>query len=98
VVKMERIKNYDLMIREKQVNELLSNIQLKVSKRYGYVAIDILDKKTNNVKSTLIAGLTKRSAYDILTCIEIVLEIEKYKPKQKEIPEETAEHLLKLFD
>jgi len=70
-----RISKRDLEVVEKRVNSRLKNIQLKVSQRYGYTAIDI--KKDAEIYDTLIAGLSKREAYDILKCIERVLMLEQ---------------------
>jgi hypothetical protein len=74
---MWRIRDKDLELDEKIVNELLKNIQLKVSGRYNYTAIDIVDKKTNHVMDTLLAGLTKKQAHEILRAIERILELER---------------------
>jgi hypothetical protein len=70
-----RVSKEDLAVKEKRVNDLLKNIGLRVSYRYGYVAIDIM--RNGNIMETLIAGLTKREAYDILDSIERVLALEK---------------------
>jgi hypothetical protein len=70
-----KITKKDLAVKEKRVNDLLKNIGLKVSYRYSYVAIDIM--REGNVMETLISGLTKREAYDILDSIERVLVLEK---------------------
>jgi hypothetical protein len=70
-----RITKKDLTVKEGRVNELLKNIKLKVSYRYNYIAIDIT--KEGKILDTLIAGLTKPQAYDILECLERVLTLEK---------------------
>jgi len=71
-----KITKQNLEAKEKRVNGLLRNIQLKISYRYNYTAIDITDKQ-GNIKTTLIAGLTKTEAYNILDCIEAVLTLEQ---------------------
>jgi hypothetical protein len=71
----ERISKSDLAIREERVNDLFkalgSKLGLKVGYRYNYVAIDLL--KDDKIWGTLISGLTKREAYDILCSIERIL-------------------------
>jgi hypothetical protein len=77
VISMERrITKKDLTVKEGRVNGLLKNIKLKVSYRYNYVAIDITNTE-GKILDTLIAGLTKPQAYDILECLERVLTLEK---------------------
>lgn len=71
-----RIRKSDLENAEDRVNALLNNIKLKVSYRYGYTAIDILDDK-GRVLVTLVAGLTKREAYDVLHAIHTVIREER---------------------
>jgi hypothetical protein len=61
----------------KRVNERLKNIELRPAYRYGYTAIDVFDKKTGHMKETLISGLTKREAFEILFIIEYVLRQEQ---------------------
>jgi hypothetical protein len=73
-----RITKQDLEAKEKRVNELLDkngNLRLKVSYRYNYVAIDIF--LGNKIFDTLIAGLTKKEAYNILESIEKALALKK---------------------
>jgi hypothetical protein len=72
----ERITKEDLEIKSKRVNEYLKKINLIPAYRYDYTAIDITDK-TGRMIDTLIAGLTKREAFDILSSIENVLRREK---------------------
>jgi len=74
---MQRITNYDLSIHEKRVNELLKNVQLRISRRYNYIAIDLFDNKTKTLKETLIAGLTKKQTLEILEALERILTLEK---------------------
>jgi energy-converting hydrogenase Eha subunit F len=66
----------DLEYVEKTVNYYLKNIQLKVARRYNYIAIDIY-KRDGGIIDTLIAGLSKREAYDILSSIARVLSLER---------------------
>jgi hypothetical protein len=73
---MQIITKEDLAYKETHVNCLLKKCKLKVAYRYNYVAIDILDKNSGNMKDTLIAGLTKRQAYDILEAISRILLLE----------------------
>jgi translation initiation factor IF-3 len=73
-----RITKQDLEAKEKRINELLekdTNIKIKVSYRYNYVAIDIF--LGNKIFDTLIAGLTKKEAYNILESIEKALAFKK---------------------
>jgi len=67
-----RIGKKDLEAVERRVNSMLRKIQLKVSSRYGYTAIDITDKRGNMI-GTLATGLSKRQAYEILEAIAEVL-------------------------
>jgi len=66
----------DLKRKESYVNQLLTKIKLKVAYRYDYVAIDIINPKTNLPTHALIVGLTKRRAWFILDAIEQVLRRE----------------------
>jgi hypothetical protein len=70
-----RITRNDLKVKEERVNELLKNVKLKVNYRYNYTAIDVTDNN-GRIISTLISGLTKRQAFDILDSIEQVLRYE----------------------
>jgi len=67
-----RIGRKDLEAAERRVNSMLRKIQLKVSSRYNYTAIDITDKRGIMI-GTLVTGLSKRQAYDILEAIAEVL-------------------------
>jgi len=69
-----RITKADLEVKEKRVNQLLKKIQLKIAGRYGYTAIDIYEG--DRLRDTLISGLTKREAYNILDAIETILTLE----------------------
>jgi len=69
-----RITKKDLEAMEERVNDLLEKIKLRVGYRYGYVAIDL--ERNGRVFDTLVAGLTKRGAYDVLYCIRQVIELE----------------------
>jgi len=71
-----RIKKKDLEAKERHVNQLLDKIKLKVCYRYNYVAIDIL--KEGRVYDTLVAGLTKKQAYQILDAIDRVLLLNRF--------------------
>jgi len=70
-----RISKRDLKAIESRVNSRLKKIELRVSYRYGYVAIDIYRDGVNC--DTLIAGLTNKEAFNILECIERVLMLEE---------------------
>jgi hypothetical protein len=70
-----RISKEDLEYMERRVNSYLKNIRLKVAGRYNYIAIDMY-KKDGSVLDTLVAGLSKREAYEILRCIAEVLRRE----------------------
>jgi len=72
----KRIGKKDLEDMEKSVNELLSNVKLRVSQRYDYIAIDIL-KSDGTVIDVLEAGLTKYQAYSILRSLYEVLRLDK---------------------
>jgi len=63
-----RVTKRDLEKKVERVNYLLRNVKLKVAYRFGYTAIDVM--KNNVPFETLISGITKRQAYDILDCIE----------------------------
>ncbi|MEM2615742.1 MAG: hypothetical protein QXO44_03240 [Thermoplasmatales archaeon] len=71
------MKYQDLKIIEKAVNELLDNIQLRVTRRYNYIAIDIYDKQGERIRDTLIAGLTKGEAAEFLHAVRRILLMEK---------------------
>ncbi len=71
-----KVTKKDLEMRERRVNELLNNVKVRVEYRYGYTAIDLTDEN-GKVKDTLISGLTKSQAYDILASIEKILVLEK---------------------
>jgi len=71
-----RVTKKDLERIEKNVNLLLSNIELRVAYRYNYVAIDVY-KKDGSVLDTLEAGLTKNEAYRILASIYRALSLDK---------------------
>jgi hypothetical protein len=73
-----KITKRDLETKQERVNSLLRKIKVRVGYRYGYTAIDII--RNGNVYETLIAGLTKREAYDILDCIEEIMFLEGGKP------------------
>jgi hypothetical protein len=66
-------------------------IKLKVAYRYGYTAIDVLDDD-GKMRDTLIAGLTKSEAFNILSAIERILMWENEKKELKEV-----EYLARLF-
>jgi len=70
------ITQKDLKEREQSVNALLNMVKLKVARRCGNTAIDICHPK-GRAKDTLLAGLTKRQAYDVLYAIKMVLVHEK---------------------
>jgi diphthamide synthase subunit DPH2 len=67
-----KITGKDLEEAVKRVNSILDNIELIISYRYNYVAIDMKSRKRGMLIDTLISGLTKREAYNILKCIETV--------------------------
>jgi len=71
-----RITKEDLEAMEERVNELLRRIKLRISYRYNYVAIDI--EQNGRIFDTLLAGLTKKEAYDMLYAIERVIELERW--------------------
>jgi len=71
-----RIRRRDLEAMEERVNEVLERVKLRISYRYDYVAIDIEQK--GRVFDTLVAGLTKREAYDVLYAIKRVIELERW--------------------
>lgn len=61
---------------EHLVNQQLNNINLRITRRYNYFAIDICNKD-GQVLTTLLAGLSGRQAYDILNAILSILCWEK---------------------
>ncbi len=71
-----RVTKKDLEMEERRVNGLLNNVKVRVEYRYGYTAIDLTDEN-GRFKDTLISGLTKSQAYDILTSIEKILMLER---------------------
>jgi hypothetical protein len=73
-----RITKMDLEAKEKMVNFCLRNVNVKASERYGYTAIDIVDRKNPYGVRTLISGLTKRDAYYFLDAMENLLRAEGY--------------------
>ena len=72
-----RVSKQDLKAKEERVNSLLKKAKVKVAFRYNYVAIDLMDNRGVMV-STLVAGLTKAQAHEILWCIERVLLMEGF--------------------
>jgi len=70
-----RITKNDLLIKASRVNKFLKKINLIPSWRYDYTAIDIADKE-GRIKDTLVAGLTKAEAWQILESIERVFHLE----------------------
>jgi hypothetical protein len=58
------------------INAKLEKIQIRVAHRYNYTAIDLYDKQTGEYMFPLIAGLTKRQAYEILEAINTILRHE----------------------
>jgi len=70
---MQRITKSMLEAKEKSVNQYLSKIKLRVAYRYNYTAIDIQKSDSGIMLDTLISGLTKREAFNILNAIETVL-------------------------
>ena len=72
----KRITNSDLKLKEEVINAKLDKIQIRVAHRYNYTAIDLYDKQTGEYMFPLIAGLTKRQAYEILEAINTILQHE----------------------
>jgi len=73
-----RITDRDLEAKERRVNFCLRKTDVKVSGRYGYTAIDIVDRENPHGVRTLISGLTKRDAYYFLDAMENLLRAEGY--------------------
>jgi hypothetical protein len=69
-----RVREADLELAEKVTNSYLKSVQLKVGYRYGYTAIDIV--RDGQVIDTLVAGLTKGQAFDLLTTVQKLLILE----------------------
>ena len=65
----------DLKLAESLANLYLKRVKLRVEGRYGYTAID-LTHPDGRVIDTLIAGLTKRQALQILQAIKRLLSFE----------------------
>jgi len=81
-----RITWSDLEAKEKRLNEILepiTTVRVKVEGRYGYTAIDMYNVGEDGRRmmiDTLIAGLTKGQANDVLyAIIRLFEEIEKNK-------------------
>ena len=77
---MERIRQEQLKNMEKRVNEALKGTGHTVltGGRYGYTAIDIgYEGVPHSLQSTLLTGLTKREAYDILYGMARALEMKE---------------------
>lgn len=72
----KRITKKDLEEIAKSVNSLTNKINVKVSYRYGYVAIDLYYKDGKFV-GTLVSGLTKSQAYEILESMYNMLRTDK---------------------
>ena len=67
-----RVRDSDLEVMEQRVNALLRNVKVKVAHRYNYTAID-LTKPDGSIIDTLLVGLTKKEAYEILEAISSLL-------------------------
>lgn len=76
----ERITVKDLENAQEYANDFLKHINLKVGFRYGYTAIDVTDKD-GRIFDTLIAGLTKRQAYDLLYALGKALWLERVRAR-----------------
>jgi len=72
-----RITDKDLKVKEKAVNELLDKVQVKIGHRYSYTAIDLVSKENNTMITTLIAGLSRKEAFEFLEAIQTLLRYEK---------------------
>jgi muconolactone delta-isomerase len=73
-IKMEQLKFWEDVV-NKDLERLGKKTRIKVVGRYGYTAIDKLDEQ-GRVWDTLIAGLTRREALDLLTSIHATLSFD----------------------
>lgn len=71
-----RIKTDDVAASADRLNSFLKRVNVRVAGRYGYTALDLVDKEGGAVVDTLIAGLTKREAKEFLDAMERLLRYE----------------------
>jgi len=72
-----RITKDDLRALEKWVNRLLRNVQVRVEYRNGHTAIDMHHHSSGRCMRTVLTGLTKKEAGDVLYAIDVILNYEK---------------------
>jgi len=65
-----RITKKDLEIKEGRLNPFLPKVKIKLSYN-SYIAINL--EKDGQIIDTLVSGLTKKQAYNILVVVEIIV-------------------------